>query len=313
MQQFLTPVLVAAISYVPRMRLRLGPLAISPHGVFIAVGFMVGARFMLPQTRKQGIDDETIYPLFTTAALGALVGARLAYVLNHPSDYTSPVAILQVWHGGISLLGGMFGAVLACLPRIRARKLSFWMVMDAAAPAMALGVAIGRTGDLLIADHLGKVTSFALGYRCPAVGIETGSPCAPTQFAARTAGAVVHQTALYDQVLAALLLVALLGLRRIKHFDGFLILVFAAGYGLIRLFEDFLREDALRLGLTASQWTALATVSVCGYVLTTLRRTPRWGNWSGGNGHPTSSSTHDPARDDGRQGPVPPDPSAPGA
>jgi phosphatidylglycerol---prolipoprotein diacylglyceryl transferase len=312
-QQFWSPVLVAAISYVPLMRLRVGPLAISPHGVFIAVGFMVGAGFMLPQTRKQGIDDETIYPLFTTAALGALVGARLAYVLNHPSDYTSPLAILQVWQGGISLLGGMFGAVLACLPRIRARKLSFWTVMDAAAPAMALGVAIGRTGDLLIADHLGKVTSFALGYRCPAVGVETGSPCAPTQFAARTAGAVVHQTALYDQVLAALLLVALLRLRHTKHFDGFLILVFAAGYGLIRLFEDFLREDTRRLGLTASQWTALATVAVCAYVLAALRRTPRWGNWGSANGHSTLSSADEPAGDDGTQGPAPPPPSAPGA
>lgn len=299
--------LVAAISYAPLLRLRFGPLAISPHGLFIAAGFMVGARFMLPQTRKQGVDDETIYPLFTTAAIGALVGARLAYVVNHPSDFTSVLAVLQVWQGGISLLGGMFGAVLACLPRIRARKLSFWTIMDAAAPAMALGVVIGRTGDLLIADHLGKVTAFALGYRCPAVGIETGSPCAPTEIAARTAGAVVHQTALYDQVLAALLLVVLLLLRRTKRFDGYLILVFAAGYGLIRLFEDFLREDTRRFGLTASQWTALATVAVCAYVLIVLRRTPRWGNW-GGYGYPTIPATDDSVEvwEDSEQRPVPP-------
>jgi phosphatidylglycerol---prolipoprotein diacylglyceryl transferase len=142
----------------------------------------------------------------------------------------------------ISLLGGIFGAVALCLPRIRARKLSFWKVMDAAAPAMALGIAVGRTGDLIIGDHLGKVTTFVLGFRCPAVGVETGSPCAPTASLARTADAVVHQTALYDQLLALLILLVLLRLRRTIRFDGFLILVFATGYGLARLGEDFLRE-----------------------------------------------------------------------
>lgn len=271
--------LLAAISYDPLVRLHLGPLSVSPHGIFIAIGFMVGVRFMLAQTRRQGIADETVFPLFTTAAFGALVGARLAYVLNHPGDYTSPLVVLEVWRGGISLLGGIFGAVALCLPRIRARKLSFWKVMDSAAPAMALGIAVGRTGDLIIGDHLGKVTTFVLGYRCPAVGVETGSPCAPTASLARTVGAVVHQTALYDQLFALLILFVLLRLRRTRRFDGFLILVFATSYGLARLVEDFLREDTRRLGLTASQWTALATVVVSTYVLAMLRRTPRWGQW----------------------------------
>lgn len=293
--------LVAAISYDPLLRLRLGPLSLSPHGVFIAIGFMVGVRFMLPQTRARGIADDTIYPLFTTAAIGALVGARLAYVLNHPSDYASPLEVLQVWQGGISLLGGMFGAVLASLPGIRARKLSLWTVMDAAAPAMALGVAVGRTGDLLIGDHLGKVTSFALGYRCPPLGVKTGSPCAPTAFAARTVGAVVHQTALYDQILAVLLLLVLLGLRKSKRFDGFLILTFASGYGLARLLEDFLREDTRRFGLTGSQWTALATILACVYALGVLRRTPKWGNWDapdevGTRGGVGQTGAHPPGR-----------------
>ncbi len=285
--------LLAAISYDPLVRLQLGPLSISPHGIFIAIGFLVGVQFMLAHTRRQGIADDTLFPLFTTAALGALVGARLAFVLNHPGDFTSPLAVLEVWRGGISLLGGIFGAVAFCLPRIRARRLSFWKVMDSAAPAMALGIAVGRTGDLIIGDHLGKVTTFVLGYRCPGVAVETGSPCAPTASLARTAGAIVHQTALYDQLLALLILFVLLRLRRRTHFDGFVILVFAASYGLARLVEDFLREDTRRLGLTASQWTALVTVVVCSYMLVVLRRTPRWGRWDAtgaeesGAGHQT--------------------------
>jgi phosphatidylglycerol:prolipoprotein diacylglycerol transferase len=204
----------------------------------------------------------------------------VAYVINHPGDYiTSPIDIFLVWKGGISLLGGFFGAVITAVPRMRKERLSFWKVMDAAAPGMALGVVVGRTGDIIIADHLGKVTSFFLGYRCPPVGVETGSPCAPTDLVSRTPGAIVHQTALYDQILALVLLIVLVRLRRKVHYDGFLIMVFALGYGINRIIEDFLRDDARRFGLTASQWTAIVTVSLCLYTMTVLRRTPRWGRW----------------------------------
>ncbi|MGH9265410.1 MAG: prolipoprotein diacylglyceryl transferase [Acidimicrobiales bacterium] len=288
-----------AISYDPIVRVNIGPLSISPHGVFIAVGFMVGAWFMLPQSRKRGMPDDVVYPLFTRAAIGSLIGARLAYVINHIGDYvTSPLEILLVWEGGISLLGGFFGAVIAAIPRMRKEKLSFWKVMDAAAPGMALGVVVGRIGDIIIADHLGTVTDFFLGYRCPPLSVETGSPCAPTELVSRTPGAVVHQTALYDQILALVLLVVLVRLRRKVHWDGFLIAVFALGYGMARIVEDFLREDVRRFGLTASQWTAIATVAVCLYTLTVLRRTPRWGRWDEPRAAPATVSEDRSAAED---------------
>ncbi|MDQ2826931.1 MAG: prolipoprotein diacylglyceryl transferase [Actinomycetota bacterium] len=274
------PGVISYISYNPIVRVHLGPLSISPHGLFIAIGFMIGARFMLPQSRKRGMSDDDIYPLFTRAAIGALIGARVAYVINHFSAYSSsPVDILLVWQGGISLIGGFLGAIAFAIPRMRRERLSFWKVMDAAAPGMALGVFIGRTGDLIIGDHLGKVTSFFLGYRCPPFSVATGSPCAPTALASRTPGVIVHQTALYDQFFALILLLVLVQLRKRVHFDGFLIVVFGLGYGLARIVEDFLRDDVRRFGLTGSQWTALVTVSLCIFTLTVLKRTPRWGHW----------------------------------
>ena len=271
--------MLGAISYDPIVRIDLGPLAISPHGIGIAAGFLLGAWFMLPRARAKGIPDELVYPLFTRAAIGAIIGARIAYVLNHPGDYGSVGEALQVWRGGISLLGGFFGAILLAMPAIRRSRLSFWKVMDAAAPAMALGVMVGRIGDLIVGDHLGKTTDFFLGYRCPPLGVQTASPCAPTEFATRTPGAVVHQTALYDLLMAGVLLVVLLLLARKPRFDGFMVMVFAVGYGTARIIEDFLREDLRRFGLTGSQWTAVVTLAVCLFTLFVLRRTPKWGRW----------------------------------
>jgi len=258
-----------AISYHPIVRIHLGPLSISPHGIGIAVGFLIGARLMVPAAERKGITAEQVYALLTRAAIGAVIGARLAYVANHLSDYGSILDALKVWKGGISLLGGIFGAIALALPKMRSERLSFWKVMDAAAPGIALGIIIGRIGDLIVADHLGKTTDFFLGYKCPYV--QTASPCIP--------GTVVHQTALYDFFDTIVLLGALLRLRQRDRYDGFLIVVFGAWYGAMRVVEDFLREDVRHFGLTGSQWTALVTVAVCLWALFFLRRTPEWGRW----------------------------------
>ncbi|HUS61547.1 MAG TPA: prolipoprotein diacylglyceryl transferase [Acidimicrobiales bacterium] len=273
------PAVLAAISYHPIVHIPLGPLRISPHGIGIAVGFLAGARLMLPAARARGIDEDTVYSLLTRAAIGAIIGARVAFVANHLSEYSSPIEMIKVWEGGISLLGGIFGAILLALPLMRRKGLSFWQVMDAAAPGMALGIVIGRIGDLVVGDHLGKTTSFFLGYKCPADNIATASDCAPTEFTQRTAGAIVHQPALYDFFLTIGLLVLLLQLRKVRRFDGFLIMVFAAWYATGRILEDFLREDLRRLGLTGSQWTALITLAVALFGLFRLRSTPGWGQW----------------------------------
>ena len=271
--------LLAAITYDPIVKIPIGPLRISPHGIGIAVGFLLGARLMLPEAARQGIREDHVYTILVRAAIGAMIGARVAYVLNHFSDYLDdPIDIFRVWEGGISLLGGIFGAIILALPLMRKLGLDLWKTMDAAAPGLALGIIVGRIGDLVVGDHLGKRTDFFLGYRCTLA--ETASPCeAPL-------GKLVHQTALYDLLLTTLLLALLLFLRKRwrdspSRFDGQLIVVFGAWYGVGRLIEDFLREDLRRLGLTGSQWTALITVLVCVSWLAFVRRPPRWGQWAG--------------------------------
>jgi phosphatidylglycerol:prolipoprotein diacylglycerol transferase len=267
------------ITYHPIVHVHIGPLSISPHGVGIAVGFLLGARLMLPAANRAGIRDEQVYALLTRAAIGAIVGARVAYVLNHLSDYSSVTEVFKVWHGGISLLGGFVGAILLALPKMRSERLSFWKIMDAAAPGMALGVIIGRIGDLIVADHLGKTTSFFLGYKCPPLSVPTASPCNGTGKGVNVPGVIVHHTALYDFFSTILLLGLLLHLRKKRRYDGFLILVFAVWYGSMRIVEDFLREDVRHFGLTGSQWSSIVIVALCLGALLFLRRTPRWGRW----------------------------------
>ncbi len=274
--------LVAYLRYDPLVRIHLGPLSISPHGMGIAVGFLLGSYFFLGWCRRAGLTDDQVYSLVNRAAIGSIVGARLAYCINHPGDFNNPLEIFAVWKGGISLLGGIGGAVLAGVPKMRHDGLSFWKVMDMAVPCVAMGIIVGRIGDLIIADHLGKPTHFFLGYVCPTIA--TGSPCDGNGdgiISPADIGHAVHQPALYDFVSATLLLLLLLWLRRSRHYDGFLTLAFGAWYGTGRFIEDFFRVDVTHgTGLTGSQWTAVAVLILCLYCLLVLKDTP----WRSGRG-----------------------------
>jgi phosphatidylglycerol:prolipoprotein diacylglycerol transferase len=258
---------IGLLQFEPLVWLNLGPLRVSPHGIGTAVGFLLGVRLLLPATRARGIDDEVVHAMAWRVLLGAMVGARLAYVVNHPGEYESIGEVVAVWQGGLSLLGGIAGGMVAGYPVLRRERLPFWSFMDAVAPALALGVLIGRIGDLVVGDHLGKPTGFVLAFRCPEG--DTASPCvAPV-------GQGVHLPALYDLVNLTVLLSVLLVLRRRARWDGFLILVFAAWYGTARVIEDFFRVDVTHgTGLSGSQWTALVVAIASLSLLVIRRETP---------------------------------------
>ena len=270
-------------------RIELGPLDISPHGIGIAIGYLAGAQLMVRRARRHGGPDENdIWNVLFWALLGALVGARVGYVLGHIPEVTDSgddlLGIFKVWEGGISLIGGITGAILFALPYMFRKKMGFWRTMDLAAPGLALGIVIGRIGDLAIGDHLGKPTSWPLGWRC--LGDITGAqaPTDPNVYLDALRGGsppslgcfdlVLHQTALYDFFSTALLLGVLLWLGRRARNLGFLILVFATWYGTMRVITDFLRVDRRYLGLTGSQLMSLLAIAVGLYLLARYRGAP---------------------------------------
>lgn len=248
--------MLATISYEPLVSIDIGPLSISPHGIFTALGVFIGAVFFLRQVRAAGFDADAVSDVLTRSVVAALFGARLAYVLNHLSRYDSPLEVLRVWEGGASLLGGVTAALVVAVFEFRRRDLPVLPLLDLSAPWFTLGVAIGRIGDLIIADHLGDPTTSPLGFRCPAVvdvGGNVGSPCPP--------GEIVHLTALYDLFAAAAITLVVLAIRRRFARTGTAIASVAILYGIDRLVLDDFRADAVRFGLTGSQWTGMFLIA----------------------------------------------------
>jgi phosphatidylglycerol---prolipoprotein diacylglyceryl transferase len=263
-----------------------GSLAISPHGVGIAIGFLMGAWVLAYEARRRGISEDHASAWVFWAFVGAMIGARTFYVLGHFSEFDGIGDMLAVWRGGISLIGGIFGALIFTYPVIRRSGVPWLTAGDTAAIGLPLGIVIGRIGDLVIGDHLGKPTSWALafvyhggnlsGYNC-----DVGEVCRITLSGRHTEvittagaqlfkgnqlvaqGVGVHQTALYDFLSAMVLVGLLLWLSRRPRRSGVLWLTFAAWYASGRIVTDFLRIDKTWLfGLTGSQWGSIAVVIV---------------------------------------------------
>jgi phosphatidylglycerol:prolipoprotein diacylglycerol transferase len=251
-----------------------GDFAVSPHGITIAIGFLVGAQVMLKRAEKRGIARRTvqgvdlhIQSLLTRAAIGAIIGARFFYIVTRPSQFPDPLEWFKIWEGGLSLLGGLAGGILLAIPYVIRRRFSTPLLLDSAAPGLALGIFLGRIGDLVIGEHLGGETTFALGWRC------TGAfrdPAAPYPFPGPSPATVqgcfdatLHQTALYDFLAGGIIFAILLLLERRPRFDGFFMLAFGLLYGLGRFLTDFARAaDKDLLGpLTGSQLTVLAAMA----------------------------------------------------
>jgi phosphatidylglycerol---prolipoprotein diacylglyceryl transferase len=278
-----------------------GSFAISPHGVGIAGGFLAGSWWVLREGPKRGMREDHLSSILFWALIGTIVGARFFYVVGHFSEFNSFIDMLKIYNGGISLLGGIAGAVGFAYPIMRRHRYRFLQVMDTAGIGLPFGIFIGRIGDLVIGDHLGKPTDmpWAFAYHggrlsaftcangvCREDLVKGAQDLVITRHGARLfsqtqgligSGAGVHQTALYDFLIAcALFLFVYLLMASKPRREGVLIMTFAIGYGLGRIGTDFLRVDKRFFGLTGSQWSSVAVVALCVIVLA------RWARRAGG-------------------------------
>lgn len=245
---------LATISWVVDTQRELLGIPVYPHGLLIAVGFLAGSWLLLRYARRDGLPVDLIGDGLTWVAIASLVGTRLFWAIGNPSQLDSPLEVLMVWHGGMTLYGGIAGGLAAGVLFLRRHRLPVLRVLDLAAPGLALGLVLGRISDLIIGDHLGRPTGLPWGFRY--VGDDPPGVAPPI-------GAVVHPVALYDTLLVTVLFVVLVLFLRRPRAHGSAAALFALWYASDRLLLDFLRTDPTRaFGLTGTQLASLGVLVV---------------------------------------------------
>ncbi|NUR14796.1 MAG: hypothetical protein HOQ13_00560 [Dermatophilaceae bacterium] len=267
-------------------------LGISPHGLLSAVGIVLAWALLRRTLQRRGLDVGAAEAAVMWAIPAGLVGARVDYVISHPTQFTSLWQMLEVWRGGMALFGGLLGGVAGALIVLRRRRVPVLPVLDAAAAPLAAGIAVGRIGDLLLGDHLGRplTGTWGIGYL-----VQPGSVLAPgfspsparapglgescTDPGAFYAGCAYHLTPAYDLLAAAAIaLLLVLASRWIRPMPGVAISIFALLYAGQRLALDAARgiDERPFAGLTGTQLIAAVVVTAAAaWLVTTAARLRR--------------------------------------
>ena len=242
--------------------IHLGPLTLAWHGLTIALGILIGGVAAGRWLRERGLDVEPMYTIGGLAALGGIVGARVFYLLEH-----DPGALLAttrlIGSNGYTFDGGVILAAVLIAFYVHRTRLS-GRYLDAGAAGLALGVAIGRIGDVINGEHYGERSTALLAVR-------NSHPEALTpnsDFAYQNGG-------LYEVLLAAAIFAIIWPLRHRLRRTGDLAWLTLGLFAVGRFFVFFLRSDSpqLALGLSNAQWTSLVllVVIIAGRTFTSRR------------------------------------------
>lgn len=249
--------------------IRLGPLALAWHGIFVALGLIAGRRLAAQLGPLVGLDSEVVWAGSWSILGGGLIGARLLFVLENLDAYAdAPLRVLAVYEGGISVFGAVLGGVAGAALYAWRASVSLAPLLDAAATGFLLGQAIGRIGDLINGEHR---------------GLPTDVPWAVTYIHPNTLadpGVAVHPAVGYELLWDVGAAGAAVWLLRRGAPAGVAFWLGLGLYGLGRFWVGFFRLDArYAMGLGLAQWIGLLIVPVAAVALARLLTRPA--SWVG--------------------------------
>lgn len=254
--------------------LHLGPLLVTWHGFFTAVGTLLGIWLAVRWAAKAGYTEDDVISVAMWGVVGAIVGARLFHVVDQWDYYSrDPIAILRVNEGGLAIFGTIVGGPLAGALYAWRRRFNVARLADITAPPLILGMAIGRIGDVINGEHHGAHAPgfpLAVVYTNPNTIGEIGVP--------------VHLAVGYELAVDLVVFAALVWLARgfvrtargkiafawAPRYprDGMLFWLYLGLYSLARFFIQFYRVDTpFALGLSQAQLLSVLSVMVAVWAL----------------------------------------------
>ena len=231
---------------------RLGGLTVGSHEFFVGLGVLVAAAVVVLEARRRGMWGDGMLVAIAGGLVGGGIGMRSTSWLRSP-DLALNASVTDVWqYGAKSVLGGLTGAYLGVL---LAKRLVGYRVRtgDVFAPAVALGMAVGRIGCLLT-EPPGRLTSLPWGIRLTpeqVAAIPGCTTCVP--------GVPLHPSFAYEIAFQLAAFGWLLWLRPRMPVPGSLLTAYLAAYAVFRFGVEFTRDNEVVLaGLTRGQWFILA-------------------------------------------------------
>jgi phosphatidylglycerol:prolipoprotein diacylglycerol transferase len=223
------------------------------YGMIIALGMVMGYLVAAWQAKRTGQNPDVYLDFALIAIPVSVVCARIYYVIFSWDLYKDNLLeIFNIRNGGLAIYGGVLGGFTTAALFAKFRKIPLGLLMDTACGGLLTGQIIGRWGNFFNREAFGGYAGnslFAMELPWEEAKFHTSADAANTlsQYISADNTILVHPTFLYESLWNLALLILILLYTKKKRFDGELIFLYMAGYGLGRLWIERMRTDQLLL------------------------------------------------------------------
>jgi len=223
------------------------------YGLVVTAGIFIAAWYAGEECVMQKEDKEIVWDALLWILIFGILGARIYHVINLWPYYSqNPMLIVEIWKGGLGILGGIAGGITGLLLFARRRKIQgrkLLKYIDIAAVSLPLGQFIGRFANYFNQELYGKPTSLPWG-----IYIDPARRLPEVQ-----SFSSFHPLFLYEAI-GSLLIFVLLFIakhkpwKRLKIVDGEIFLLYLSFYGILRASLETLRLSPWEIaGLNVAQ------------------------------------------------------------
>jgi prolipoprotein diacylglyceryl transferase len=266
----------------PLRQISLGPLDIRLYALSILAGAGIATWIAWRRWTARGGDGDLVLEVALWSLLFGFVGGRLYHDVTSWDEvgrqWYGPLAI---WQGGLGIWGGVAAGVLAGIVVVHRRGESITQMMDAVAPALLVGQAIGRLGNYFNQELFGGPTTLPWA-------LEVEPAHRPEHY---ESFATFQPTFLYELLwnLSGAVLLVLLE-RRYRIRPPGLFCLYVAIYSLGRVFWEQLRVDPSKMYLGQRLNFYVALTLFLGALVAFVWVQARPKRWVGGEPAPSHPS-----------------------
>jgi len=228
--------------------IHIGPITLQTFGLMFALAFLSAGWLIAKRLKEIGKPVDWAYEMGFAALIGGVVGSRLYFIVENYDSVKDDLLGNLFSGAGLVWYGGAIGGALGVLLWAWYRGFLGLALLDLAAPALALGYAVGRIGCQLSGDgDYGKAWDGPWAMSYPDGTVPTTEK--------------VHPTPVYETLVMGFGAFVLWQLRdRLRA--GILFALYLLYAGAERFLVEFLRRnDEVALGLTTAQFESLGMIA----------------------------------------------------
>lgn len=242
----------------------IGIVHLYSYGVMMALGFIAGNIVVTRECERKNLSADFASSLVVWGAVSGLVGGRIYDILDNLHVYRVHPASMIFSGSGFVWYGGLIGGVLGCCLVARYYKIPILEMTDIAAPAAAIGQALGRIGCFLSGDgDWGIPTTLPVGvaFKNAIVGWNARTVLTLNRTGNLVSGfypgVKVHPAMLYESALYLIIFTVLWSARKHLQVTGQLFYLYLVLAGVSRFAVEFVRINPRVLwGLSEAQLIA---------------------------------------------------------